>query len=229
MRFDDVVDHFHDDPVLESAMLRSWAGESKQTVQSQLSRWRADDKVDQVRRGLYVINQPYRSVNPHKFVLARKAFGVSYVSFKSALSYWNMIPESTGQVRCATNKQSRVYDQDAGVFRYTRTREDSFVFRSPDGYEQVDLPGGMARVARPELAVLDRIMKRNGPFSETDWDAFRLSDSDKIDFDVDKLNDYAKRYNSDRLIEATDQFPGLTDQSTTNRSHSNENSSSLSP
>lgn len=78
-----------------------------------------------VVKGLY---ETESSVNP--LLLASAVYGPSYVSFESALSFWNLIPEKVMAVTSATfnkNKTKR-FETDFGLFLYRDVPESAFPF-----------------------------------------------------------------------------------------------------
>lgn len=68
-----------------------------------------------VVRGLYETE-----VNTPALVLAAAVYGPSYVSFESALSYWELIPERVVAVTSATTckNRSKRFDSAFGIFSY---------------------------------------------------------------------------------------------------------------
>ncbi len=63
------------------------AGENLTQVRLQLSRWVKDGRLIRVRRGLYILSEPYRKINPEPFYLANALKSASYVSLQSVLAY----------------------------------------------------------------------------------------------------------------------------------------------
>ena len=78
-----------------------------------------------VVKGLY---ETERSVNP--VLLASAVYGPSYVSFESALSFWNLIPEKVLAVTSATFNKNRTkrFETDFGLFLYRDVPEEGFPF-----------------------------------------------------------------------------------------------------
>lgn len=78
-----------------------------------------------VVKGLY---ETERSVNP--VLLASAVYGPSYVSFESALSFWNLLPEKVLAVTSATFNKNRTkrFETDFGLFLYRDVPEEVFPF-----------------------------------------------------------------------------------------------------
>ena len=79
------------------------AGEKNpQDVRRQLDRWVKAGKITQLRREVYLLQKPYRTVSPHPFLTANLLRRASYISLQSALSHYGMIPEHVPVVTSVT-------------------------------------------------------------------------------------------------------------------------------
>jgi len=79
MKWHDLLALVGAEPVFKSDLLLA-GGVSVAQVRLQLSRWTAAGRLVQVRRGVYVLAEAWRKVEPHPFALANAAFAGSYVS-----------------------------------------------------------------------------------------------------------------------------------------------------
>ena len=71
-----------------------------------------------LRRGVYVIGKPFQKTLPGTFQLAHTIYGPSYISFESALSYHQWIPEAVYTTTCATSKRASDFETPLGLFSY---------------------------------------------------------------------------------------------------------------
>lgn len=71
-----------------------------------------------IRRGVYAIGKPFRRTLPNAFQVAHTLYGPGYISFESALSYHQWIPEAVYTTSCATVKRAKVFDTPLGMFQY---------------------------------------------------------------------------------------------------------------
>lgn len=113
------------------------------------------EKLTQVRRGIFVPGDRARVRGPEPFLLANHLLGPSYVSLESALSYWQLIPEQVFEVTSVTTARSKSYQTKVGRFSYWHLPLPYYAF----GQQRVELaPGQYALIARPEKAVCDKII-----------------------------------------------------------------------
>jgi predicted transcriptional regulator of viral defense system len=152
MKYESLLTLTGGQPVFETGLLL--AGEvDPDDVRRQLSRWVKAGRILQLRRGLYALTLPYRRANPHPFLVANMLKPGSYVSLQSALAYYGLIPEYTGQTLSLTNQSPARWRNTLGDFRF-RHLAAQLLF----GYQQVSLPSDQqAFVALPEKAILDLV------------------------------------------------------------------------
>src|ERR1700743_1696669 len=79
-----------------------------------------DNKLQQIRRGLYTAGPKITSLKPDPFLIANYVLRPSYVSLESALFYYGLIPEKGYEITSATIKASRKFSTPLGVYSYTR-------------------------------------------------------------------------------------------------------------
>ena len=120
-------------------------------LRRQLSRWVNAGWLLQLRRGWYVLAEPYRKVTPHPFLIANRLKKASYVSLQSALAEHGLIPEYVPVVTSVTTGRPEEVRTPLGTFLYQHIKPAWF-----HGYETRDLGHGQtAFVATPEMALLD--------------------------------------------------------------------------
>lgn len=59
----------------------------------QLSNWEKKGLIIRLKRGLYVLNENDRKIEPSRIFLANSLYSPSYVSTAYALGYYDLIPE----------------------------------------------------------------------------------------------------------------------------------------
>ncbi len=95
------------------------AGASADSRHSKVKRLLAQDKLLRIRRGLYCLtDQLDYFMKPHPFELAQYIYGPSYISFESALSFHQLIPERVYTITSVTGKRSKEYQTPLGLFSY---------------------------------------------------------------------------------------------------------------
>lgn len=110
-------------------------------------------ELTRVKKGLYVRNgEPYS-----REILANLIYGPSYVSFESALAYYDLIPEAVRTVTSATTQKNKLFDTPVGRFEYRHLGLRYY----PVGIERIEMEDGRAfLIAVPEKALFDLLYLR---------------------------------------------------------------------
>ncbi|PIQ42625.1 MAG: hypothetical protein COV52_02380 [Gammaproteobacteria bacterium CG11_big_fil_rev_8_21_14_0_20_46_22] len=82
--------------------------------------------LQRLRRDYYLIRNITNKPMINMFELAQLIYGPSYISFESALSYHNWIPERVSTTCSATIKQSKSFNTPVGEFSFEKIPNDSF-------------------------------------------------------------------------------------------------------
>jgi len=107
----------------------------KVDISRQLSRWTTEGKLIQLRRGLYMLAGVHARGAPHRFLIANRIQGGSYVSLQSALACYSLIPEHVPVVTSVTTARPRLLETGAGGYQFRHIHPDLFF-----GYQASD-PG----------------------------------------------------------------------------------------
>jgi predicted transcriptional regulator of viral defense system len=160
-----------------------------------LTYWQKKGWLIYLRNGFYAFPEFKHDINSQYFV-ANKIYRPSYVSLQSALSYYEIIPESVVQITNITTLKTKSFENDFGQFYYKSIKSD-FYF----GY----LPIPISRnkeilIAEPEKAILDFLYLY--PFYKTEVDFLDLRFNENIlknEIDKDLLLDYCKCFGKKSL------------------------------
>jgi predicted transcriptional regulator of viral defense system len=200
MKFSQLLEIVGERPLFEPSLLL--AGDVDPVdLASQLSRWVSTGRLVSLRRGLYVVADPYASRRPHPFEIANALVGPSYVSMEYALGWYGITPESVYTVTSVTTGRTGVHDTPYGRFAYRHVRPPYLW-----GYELLPLSSGpvalqaQAFVATPEKALLDLLYFRTNADDRALLQELRLETEGRLD--AGKLSDMARRAASPRLIRA---------------------------
>lgn len=146
-------------------------------------------KLTRYKQAGYLIS-PKRSVYylanevENKYKIANKIYSPSYISLDSALSKYDLIPETVYTITSVTTKATREFTDNQTVYRYHRIKKKAFI-----GYHKE----GDTLWADPEKAVVDFLyFVAQGKRKLND----RLQ-REKID--KSKVISYAKFFNDKRL------------------------------
>ena len=166
----------------------------------QLHQWRSKGCLRRLKRGLYQLSRPEELVIPD-FHVANRLYEPSYVSLDSALSHFQILPETAAQVTSVTSKPTRRFHNTHGLFLYFTIRPKAYT-----GYSLTRMQGVEIRLAEPEKALMDRLyagLRRGESLDQISdrWDRRAISK-----FDRGKLGYYASLFGASRirLTEFTD-------------------------
>jgi|UniRef100_A0A7C6AA73 predicted transcriptional regulator of viral defense system len=164
-----------------------------QPLRNQLSRWQKRGLIIKLKKGLYVLNENDRKINPSRIFLANILCSPSYVSTEYALHYYDLIPEQVYDVTSVTTKNVSQFKNQFGTFIYQHLKTDLF-FGFKEILDENKLP---VLIAEPEKAILDFIYLNLAEFKDKAKDVFgesyRLQNLDRLK--KTKLLTFAKRYN----------------------------------
>lgn len=209
MKFNELLSLVGDEPLFESAMLL--AGDvDKRSIRRQLSLWSQSGRLHQLRRGVYMLADPYRKVTPHPFLTANRLVRGSYVSCQSALAHYGLIPEHTPTVISVTRSRPGEWQTAVGRFVYRHISMERFwgysqeiVIRSTGAASQAQT----AFVAAPEKALLDLIYLQPGADDVDSLQNLRLQHLDRLD--LEQLQIMAERSHSPKLQRAAQRIGEL--------------------
>ena len=143
----------------------------RQGLRNQLGRWEAGGLIVQLRRGVYLLNEEDRKINPSRPFIANQLYGPSYVSLEFALNYYDLIPEKAVTVTSVTTKKTKIFQNALGRFTYQHLKPR--VFR---GFRAVrDEAGFSFFMADPEKAIVDFVYLNLSRFKAGHADIFEES------------------------------------------------------
>ncbi len=207
MKFQELLAIAGNEPMIESSLLL--AGDAQPgDVQRQLSRWCDAKLLHQLRRGLYVLAEPYRKTTPHPFAAANLLQRPSYVSCQSALAWYGLIPEYVPSVVSVTTARTEERRTELGNFIYRHVKIDLFW-----GYHSAQVATGQAAfVAKPEKALLDLIYLQPSGDDENYLAELRLQNWEGLDLAV--LTQMAEKSGSAKLQRAVQRLEVLANDET---------------
>lgn len=164
------------------------------SLQRQLNRWQKKKLIYRLKRGLYILDEHDRKINPSRIYIANLLYFPSYVSTEYALSYYDLIPEKVADITSITTKKTNKITNLFGTFIYQNLRTNLFF-----GFKLVEDENNFpVKIAEPEKAMLDFIYLNLQEFKNKDEDVFSLSyrfQNLEI-LKKGKLKEFAKRYNN---------------------------------
>lgn len=92
----------------------------------------------------------FKNSLPAEYTVANKLYFPSYISLDTALSYYNLIPETVYTITSVTPKPTREFEVNGRLFDYRRIKIQAFT-----GYIPAQVHGEIVYIATPEKAVAD--------------------------------------------------------------------------
>lgn len=193
MKYGSFIERVQNLPVVESANLPGvWENGNARV---QLSRWGKAGKLVKLKRGLYVLPQPFRKIELFEPYLASLLIKPSYLSLEKALEYHDLIPETVSVFTCVTTKNPARFNTPVGTFEYHHLRTSLFW-----GYQSVTVNKQTAFVASPEKCLLDLFYLRPVEVTPGYLEELRLQNLEKID--LERLASYARNFSKPKIIRA---------------------------
>jgi predicted transcriptional regulator of viral defense system len=196
MKWEELLEIVGKEPVFDSSVLAA-GGTDPADLGRQLSRWVKSGHLLQLRRGLYVLSERYRKVQPHPFLIANRLKRASYISLQAALGYEGLIPEHVAAVTSVTTGRPEILTNPCGVFIFKHVKKSLFF-----GYRPLDFGDRQAAfVALPEKALLDLVYLTPGSDDPAYLRELRLQNLERLD--MKRLTGFAARTGSPKLIQAS--------------------------
>jgi predicted transcriptional regulator of viral defense system len=195
MKFDSLLNLVRNEAVFSSGFLQAGRPD-KADISRQLSRWTAEGKLIQLRRGLYMLAGDHARRAPHRFTIANRIQQSSYVSLQSALAFHSLIPEHVPVVTSVTTGRPRFMETGAGRYQFRHLHPELFF-----GYQASDLGDGTsAFLAFPEKALLDLIHLTPGSDDRKYLSELRLQNLETLD--MDRLSEFVLRSRRKKWLRA---------------------------
>ncbi|MCK4351894.1 hypothetical protein KAW65_00620 [candidate division WOR-3 bacterium] len=195
LEFKDAVREF---PLISSTHISN-VSKKPQTLKVQLSGWQKKGLVIKLKRGLYILNESDRKIEPSRIFLSNALYSPSYVSTEYAFGHYDLIPEKVADVTSITTKKTAKFTNPFGTFLYQHLKTNLFF-----GFKEIEDENGFpVFIAEPEKAVLDFIYLNLGDFKGKKKDVFSLSYRFQ-NLDIlkkKKLTDFAKKYENKGVID----------------------------
>ena len=120
MEFNSFLQKTQGFPVVDMRVL-SPEDRNSLSLKVQISRWVKSGKLIQLKRGLYLLADPYRKIKTPEFYIAGILKNPSYVSLEKALEYHGLIPEAVSVYTSVTTKRPALLRTPVGIYDYGRS------------------------------------------------------------------------------------------------------------
>jgi predicted transcriptional regulator of viral defense system len=197
MRYEDFKKRVLNWPVISSKDVIP-SGKSGQVVRNQLERWRKSGRIIRLKRGLFILSDSDRRVEPSRLYLANQLYAPSYVSLEYALSYYSLIPERVNDITSIATRKTMKIINETGTYTYQHVKPDAY-----RGFEMLKGEDGLTFfIAEREKAVIDFLYFNLSKFKVDDPDIFeesyRFQNTEKLK--REKIIRYANFFENKKLI-----------------------------
>ena len=204
MKYGDLLAKLGNHAFFDLATVVQLTDERRETVQVQLYRWCKAGKLLPLRRKMYALPEPYisRPINPAE--LANHLYRPSYLSTHWALGYYGLIPERVVAYTSISSRVTRSFENAFGRFTYRHVKPSAFF-----GYRVIQIDQRKILIADPEKALLDLWHLETGKWTRERMSEMRFQNMELVD--SERLRAYAGRFESPRIVAATDEWLRLRD------------------
>lgn len=186
--------------------------QNRQIILNQLYRWQVQGLIVKLKKGVYLLNENDRKIDPSRSFIANQLHTPSYVSLEYALNFYGLIPEKVADVTSVTTKKTMRFNTPKGAFIYQHVKPD--VFRGFKTFK--DEAGLVFFMALPEKAVADFIYLNLEKFKTADPEIFERSYRFQNLEDLNKklMMEFAALYGSPKLIRVLELFCAFVNRET---------------
>jgi len=205
MKFIELVRLFQNRPFFETAGVRLAFNESPSQIEARLSRWMNEGKILQLRRKRYLLAQEYQRQEASSGYISNFLYRPSYISLRTALEIYGLIPESVKVQEAITTKKTAEWKTPIGTFKYYSIKKKRFWgYRTyPEGKNRIPKQQQFL-LAEPEKTLLDLFYLMEG-----EWTAERIYEMRFQELDIikkERLQLFTKRFDSPKVTRAVDCF-----------------------
>jgi len=187
MKFNDFVKNYRESIVIDSSTF-AWLAENPRDIRRQVRGWVKKGYLFPLKKGIYILSDDYRKINPSKLFIANFLVAPSYISLEYALGFYDLIPEKVTVYTSVTTKKTAAYKNCLGRFEYRSVHRDVFF-----GFTKTSESGQEFFIARPEKAVLDFFYFRKELKGKKDeFESLRFQNLDILD--TETLREFSKKF-----------------------------------
>lgn len=196
MKYLEFKNQIKDFPIIFSEQIGFFTKEI-QSTRNQISRWKNSGLLIKLRKGMYLLNENDRKLNPSLFFLANTIYAPSYISLEYALQFYGLIPERVVDVTSVSTLKTKKFINSSGVFVYRKIKQECF-----RGFTELkDNLSNSFLIALPEKTVIDFLYLNLSTFgenvSEIFYESYRFQNTEQLKTKL--LREYAELFKSKKL------------------------------
>lgn len=166
-----------------------------------LNEWQDKGYIKKIIRGYYLFSDI--GVDEEiLFKISNQIYYPSYVSLQSALSYYNLIPETIYGITAISTQKTYHFNTTLGEFSFRSIKPQLFF-----GYRLIKNKNYFVKIASIEKALLDYFYLHPNLQTASDFDSLRINQEVLIEqVNEKKLNEHLGKYNQKRLSKRINDF-----------------------
>lgn len=196
MEFDEFLKYTQHLPVIDTRVL-SIGNKNPLPLKVQISRWVKSGRLIQLKRGIYLLAEPFRKVTSSEFYIANILKTPSYISLEKALEFHGLIPEAVRVYTSVTTKRPQILETPVGHYAYQHVKPSLFW-----GYTSLAMGGQTIFMAFAEKALLDFFYLKQAKVSLDYLTELRLQNLENIK--ITKLMEFGRRFKKKNLMRAAE-------------------------
>lgn len=124
------------------------------------------------------------------YLTANSIYSPSYVSFETALSYYQLIPEGVYTITSASSLKTNEFKTGAGIFSYRHIKSSLFF-----GYHLIEVGNHRVKMAEVEKTILDYLYINEKINTDKAFEGMRINKEILLSqLNIRKMNEYLKLY-----------------------------------
>lgn len=165
-----------------------------------LVNWQKKGYIIKIRNNFYCFSDT--TINEEfLYLVANTIYQPSYLSFETALSYYNIIPEGVYILTSATTTKTNEFSTPIANFSYRNFKSNLFF-----GYRLITYKNQYFKMASLEKTVLDYLYLNSQINEIDDFDLLRWNKEELKLLDIDLFNSYLNLFNSNKLNKRAKNF-----------------------
>ena len=165
-----------------------------------LVNWQKKGYIIKIRNSFYCFSDT--TINEEfLYLVANTIYQPSYLSFETALSYYNIIPEGVYTLTSATTTKTSEFSTPIANFSYRNFKTKLFF-----GYRLIAYKNQYFKIASLEKTVLDYLYLNSQINEIDDFDLLRWNKEELQRIDITLFNSYLNLFNSTKLNQRAKNF-----------------------
>lgn len=208
MKYQELIKLFKERPFFEVGELRVMFRESPEQIQANLSRWVSGGKLIKLRRTKYLLPEEFRHGKISKGYISNYLYRPSYISLRTALSIYGMIPETVYSQEAVSTRKTSEWVTPLGIFKYYSISRERFW-----GYKMYNLEKDKNSLQQnfmiglPEKVLLDLFYLHSPDWNKSRIEEMRFQNIEQIN--PDRMRKFAEKFGKIGIKKISDLFLSL--------------------